>query len=65
MRRAISDGVDDVVDTIIRAELEIDPILCDKETRRWLQGKVDDCCSIQGATARPLTYAFETSCVKP
>ena len=50
------DGVDAVVDTIIRAEREIGPILCDKETRRWLEGKVDECCSIQGATARPPTY---------
>jgi hypothetical protein len=42
VRRAMPVGVDSVVDTITRAELAIDPILCDKETRRWLQGKVDD-----------------------
>ena len=40
MRRAIPDSVDALVDTIIRAEREINPILCDTETRRWpLQGR--------------------------
>ena len=28
--------------TIIRSELEIDPALCEKATRRWLMNKVDD-----------------------
>ncbi len=40
VRRAIPNGADAVADTIIRAELQIDPIMCDKETRRWLTGKV-------------------------
>lgn len=42
VREAIPEGVDTVVDTIIRVEMEIDPVLCDKSTRRWLEGKVDD-----------------------
>ena len=42
VRAAMQDGVDGVVDTIIRAELEIEPTLCDKHTRRWLSCKVDD-----------------------
>jgi len=36
------DAVDGGVDTIIRAELGIEPIMCDKDTWRWLAGKVDD-----------------------
>jgi len=42
VRRAIPNGVDAVADTIIRAELQIDPIMCDTETRRWLTAKVGD-----------------------
>jgi hypothetical protein len=42
VRRTIPDGIDAVVDAIIRVEKEMDPVLCDKETRRWLQRKVDD-----------------------
>jgi hypothetical protein len=42
VERAIPDGVDAVVDTIITSELEIDPVLCDKATRRWLRNKIDD-----------------------
>lgn len=42
VRRAISSGIDAVVDSIVRAELQIDPIMCDRETRRWLKDKVDD-----------------------
>lgn len=42
VRQAIPDGINAVVDTIICIELETDPVLCDKHTRRWLRGKVDD-----------------------
>ena len=42
VRRAIPNGINAVADTIIRTELEIELILCDKDTRRWLQGKVND-----------------------
>lgn len=42
VRQAIPDGIDAVVDSIIWVEKEMDPILCDKDTRRWLHGKVDD-----------------------
>lgn len=42
VRQAVPDGIDAVVDTIIRVELEMDPVLCDKHTRTWLRGKVDD-----------------------
>ena len=42
VRLTIPDGVDRVVDSIIRAELEIEPIMCDKDTRRWLRRKVND-----------------------
>lgn len=42
VRKAIPDGIDMVVDTIIWVEMEMDPVLCDKSTRRWLRGKVDD-----------------------
>lgn len=42
VRRAIPDGADAVVDTIIRAELRIEPVLCNTATRRWLVGKVND-----------------------
>jgi hypothetical protein len=42
VRRAIAAGADAVVDALIRLELQIEPIMCDKETRRWLHGKVVD-----------------------
>jgi hypothetical protein len=42
VRLAIPDGVDAVVDTLIRVELEIDPIMCEKDTRRWLRDRVAD-----------------------
>lgn len=42
VRKAVPDGIDTVVDTIICVEMEMDPVLCDKSTRRWLRGKVDD-----------------------
>ncbi len=42
VRRSIELGAEAVVDTLIRVELEIEPIMCDKETRRWLRGKVVD-----------------------
>jgi hypothetical protein len=42
VRQAIPDGVEAVADTIIRIELEIDPVTCDKKTQRWLVGKLDD-----------------------
>jgi hypothetical protein len=42
VRRAVSTGIESVIDGIIRTELEIDPVMCDRETRRWLAGKVDD-----------------------
>jgi hypothetical protein len=42
VRQAIAVGADAVVDTLIRIELQIEPVMCDKETRRWLDGKVVD-----------------------
>jgi hypothetical protein len=42
VRQTIPDGIDAVVDTIIRVEMEMDPVLCDKHTRAWLRGKVDE-----------------------
>lgn len=42
VREAVPLGIDTVVDLIIRIELEIEPLLCDAESRRWLHGKVDD-----------------------
>jgi hypothetical protein len=42
VRQAVGAGADAVVDTLIRIELQIEPVMCDKETRRWLRGKVVD-----------------------
>lgn len=42
VRLVVPAGADAVVDALIRIELEIDPIMCDKATRRWLRRKVVD-----------------------
>ncbi len=42
VRRSIDFGAEAVVDTLIRIELEMEPIMCDKETRGWLRAKVVD-----------------------
>jgi len=42
VERSLSDGIEALVDAIISSELELDPVLCDKATRRWLANKVDD-----------------------
>jgi hypothetical protein len=42
VRQAIAGGADAVVDTLIRIELQIEPVMCDKRTHRWLYGKVVD-----------------------
>jgi hypothetical protein len=42
VRQAVEAGADAVVDTLIRIEMEMEPIMLDKKTRRWLRGKVVD-----------------------
>jgi hypothetical protein len=42
VRQTIDAGIDAVVDALIRIEMRIEPVMLDKETRRWLRGKVDD-----------------------
>jgi hypothetical protein len=42
VRSTVADGDAAVVDMLIRTELEIDPVMCDAATRRWLTGKVND-----------------------
>lgn len=42
VRQAVAGGCDAVVDTLIRIEMQTEPIRLDKETRRWLEGKVND-----------------------
>jgi hypothetical protein len=42
VRDTLGDGIDAVVDALIRAELELDPARRDGATRRWLGEQVDD-----------------------
>ncbi len=42
VRQAVEAGADAVVDTLTRIEMEIEPVMLDRETRRWLRGKVVD-----------------------
>lgn len=42
VERAVDAGADAVVDTLIRVEMQMEPTMLDKETRRWLYGKVAD-----------------------
>jgi len=42
VRQALGAGADAVVDTLIRVEMHMEPVMLDKETRRWLRGKVID-----------------------
>ena len=42
VREAVHAGADAVVDTLIRIEMQMEPVMLDKETRRWLRGKVVD-----------------------
>jgi hypothetical protein len=42
VRTAVPRGREAIADEIIRAELQIDPALCDTGTRRWLDAQVHD-----------------------
>jgi len=42
VRVAVEAGADAVVDMLIRIEMQMEPVMLDKETRRWLRGRVVD-----------------------
>jgi hypothetical protein len=42
VQQAVDAGADAVVDTLIRVEMQMEPTMLDRETRRWLRGKVVD-----------------------
>ena len=42
VRQAVDGGADAVVDALIQIEMQIEPEMLDKQTRRWLRGKVVD-----------------------
>lgn len=43
VRDALDDGIEAVIDALIREELKLpDPALCERATRRWLHKQVDD-----------------------
>lgn len=42
VREAVDAGADAVVETLIRIEMQMEPVMLDKDTRRWLHAKAVD-----------------------
>jgi hypothetical protein len=42
VEQAVDAGADAVVETLIRVEMQMEPVMLDRERRRWLRGKVVD-----------------------
>jgi hypothetical protein len=42
VREAVDAGADAVVATLIQIEMQMEPVMLDNETRRWLRAKVVD-----------------------